>query len=205
MGVVMTDIAFSPSGNLFGISFGTLYSINSTTGASAFIGNHAVPDGNALVFGADGTLYSAGNTATSLYTIDPTSGATTDLGNMGFASGGDLAFLAGDLYLASTGTPTLVNINLSNLALSFAVGPFGVVDVFGLATENLLYGVAGTQIFTVNASTGAATGPVDFSGQGLGDAFGQAFQIEAIPEPSTALLLGMGLVVMGGARRRCLG
>src|SRR5688572_3032283 len=61
MGVQMTDIAFSPTGALFGLSFTTLYSINPSTAAISPIGFHSVPGGNALVFATDGTLYSAGN------------------------------------------------------------------------------------------------------------------------------------------------
>ena len=43
MGVTMTDIAFSPSGQLFGLTFTGFYSINPTTAAATFIGNHSVP------------------------------------------------------------------------------------------------------------------------------------------------------------------
>ena len=209
MGVQMTDIAFDPSGNLYGLSFGALYSINRTTAAATFIGNHGVPGGNALVFAADGTLYAAGTSGTSLFTINPASGATTNLGNMGFASGGDLAFHDGNFYLASTSNQ-LVLIDLGNLSNTAAVGPFGVSNVFGLATgdDNVLYGVAGTQIFTVDTTTGAATNPVDYSGQGLSTAFGQSFFTEsgapppdAVPVPATLALLGVGVSMLAFARR----
>ncbi len=60
----ITDIAFSPTGNLFGISFTHLYQINPATAAVTQIGAHNIPNGNALVFGSDGTLYAAGFTST---------------------------------------------------------------------------------------------------------------------------------------------
>ena len=180
MGVVMTDIAFNPTGQLFGLSFTGFYSINPTTAAATFIGNHSVPGGNALVFATDGTLYAAGFGSQSLFTINPATGAGTNLGNISASSGGDLAFNGGNLFLA-TSTNALLSINLANLATSAVVGPFGVSGVFGLATgdDGVLYAVAGTQIFTVNTATGAATNPINDFGQGLGGANGQSFFTEA--------------------------
>src|SRR5262245_20787282 len=87
MGVVMTDIAFDPAGNLFGLSFGTVYSINPLTAAASLIGGHGIAGSNALVFGSDGTLYGAGNSTTSLFTINPATGAGSAVGNIGFFSG----------------------------------------------------------------------------------------------------------------------
>lgn len=198
-GISMTDIAFDPSGHLFGISFSGLYSINPATAAASFIGNHSIAGGNALVFASDGTLYGAGHSTSSLFKIAPSTGASTSLGNMGFNSGGDLAFNNGHLYLASTGNQ-LVDVNVSNPPDTFAVGGFGVSNVFGLATgdDNVLYAVANTTIYTVDTATGLATKRIDFGGAGLGSAGGQTFISEAavVPEPETytMLLAGLGLI-----------
>ncbi len=210
MGVVMTDIAFDPSGNLFGISFSNLYSINAATGSATNIGSHGIAGGNALVFGADGMLYGAGASTNSLFAINSMTGAGTSLGNMGFASGGDLAFNGGNLYLASNANQ-LVRINLGSIGDTAAVGDFGASSVFGLATGNngLLYAVAGTTIYAVDTVTGSATSPVSFAAQGLGQAFGQAFYTEAgagsggtVPEPGSMALIGLAFAGLAAARRR---
>ena len=205
-GVGLTDIAFDPSGNLWGISFTNLYRINKTTGVATNVGSLGISDANALVFAANGTLYTAGFGSANLYTVNTSTGAATTLGNDGFASAGDLAFNGGNLYLSSS-NDQLIRINLANLALSTAVGPLGFSSVFGLATANnsVLYGVAGTQVFSVNTSTGAGTAVSNFSGGPLSAANGTAFFTEsgaAVPEPSTILLLAVPLVGMVASRRK---
>lgn len=201
MGEVLTDIAFDSSGNLYGVSSNNFYSVDPTTASSTLIGSHGVPGGNALIFGQDGALYSAGNASSDLYTIDPATGASTSLGATGFRSGGDLAFVGDSFYLASTGG-ALVDINLGDLGASSAVGSFGVGSVFGIATDasGTLFGVGGTSIFPVDTATGSAVDPVDYGGQGLGPAYGQSFYTEAGapgPDPNVVPLPASGLLLAG--------
>ena len=205
IGVVLTDIAFAPDGTLYGISFDSVYVIDANTAAATLIGLHGIPSANALVFGSDGTLYAAGidTNGTDLYTVDTGTGAATSLGALGVNSGGDLAFVGADLYL-STGDDRLVQIDLSGPAAS-DIGGFGVANVFGIASpgDGTLFGVAGTDIFEVDLGTGMISNLMDFSGQGLGDAFGQSFFSEAAPVPLPGAFALFGSVaVIGAARRR---
>ena len=197
MGVQMTDIAVDSSGNLFGISFSRTYRINKTTAAPTLLGSHSISFGNALTFGPDGTLYGAGNRTTRLFSIDTATGAGTSLGNTGFFSAGDLAFNGGDLFLASTSSQ-LVNIDLDNIAGgTAAVGFFGVLNMFGLATgsDGQLYGTAGTNVYSIDTATGAATFSASYGGQGLGAAFGAGNPTLVVPVPAAAW---MGLSLLGG-------
>jgi hypothetical protein len=199
-GVVLTDIAFSPSGNLYGNSFTNLYSVSTTTGVATNIGATGVTDLNALVFGSNGTLYSAGAAPdTNLYTLNPSTGAATSLGSIGVSSAGDLAFHNGTLYLADT-NGNLDSINLSPLSAT-VIGAFGSAfdaSTYGLAngSNNVLYGIAGTEVFSVNTSTGVGTAVFNYGGHGLGDANGAAVLTEAgftpVPEPSTFVIAGLG-------------
>jgi hypothetical protein len=213
-GIVLTDIAFDPSGNLFGIGPLAanapyyLYSLSTTTGLATTIGafNPTINSvscstgqcgPNSLVFSSNDTLYTATDT---LFTINPTTAADTAVGPLGggFVSGGDLAFIDGTLYLA-TANDDLVSVNTTTGAATL-VGAIGVPSVFGFASpdDKTLYGVAGTSVYTVNTTTGAATFLANYGGQGLGQAYGEAFYTEAMatPEPSTLVLFGAGLLLI---------
>ncbi len=200
----MTDIAFSPTGQLYGVSFTNLYRINATTGAATLVGSLGLSDQNALVFGSDGTLYAAGNTSGDLYTVNTSTGHASLVGAIGFDSAGDLAFNNGNLYMSSTSNQ-LIRVNTATGAGTL-VGNLGFSNVYGLATgdNGVLYGVSGTQIFSVNTTTGTGTLVLDYSGHGLGNANGTSFFSEAVPtpEPTTFTLLGIGAGSLVGYRWR---
>jgi hypothetical protein len=205
-GVVLTDIAFSPTGDLFGISFTSLYRVNPTTAATTLVGGLGAVSGtaNALVFGSDGTLYMAGST---LYTVNTLTGGSTAIGSgIGFQSGGDLAFVGGNLYLASNGSQ-LIQVNVGT-GVGTLIGNLGVANMFGLATPDnaTLYGVAGQNVYLVNTGTGAATFQSTFNPTLSGGAFGLSFRTESggtVPEPGALVLVCVGLLglVASGHRR----
>lgn len=179
-GVVLTDIAFDPEGNLFGVSFDAFYSLDQTSGTATLVRRLGVDLANALVFSSAGTAYVMCSGHDTLYVVDSRTGAARPIGHVGgFGSAGDLAIRAGKLYLASN-TSRLVEVKLLPVG-GAAVGPIGVANVYGLALgdDGLLFAVARTSIYSVDPDTGKGTFLVDYKGKGLGIAYGAAFAREA--------------------------
>ncbi len=203
-GRALSDIAFDPSGQMFGITADKLFTINKNTGDTTLVGSlgNKGTGFNALVFGQDGTLYAAGGNSTSLFTVDTTTGAATALpGSLPTTSAGDLAFHNGNLFMAGA-NDDLIKIKLGATVSGTDKGAFGVTGVFGLADEgNHLYGVAGKNIYSIDTGTGAATLLVNYAGQGLEGGFGAAFANESVtatPEPASLTLVGLGILGMAG-------
>jgi hypothetical protein len=214
MGIAMTDIAFAPNGQLYGTSPFDLYRIDTATAAPTLIGRLEGSVGNtitSLVFAPDGTLYGANNT---LLTIDITTGVTTLLGNTGTSyNAGDLAFVDGQLYTASYAYFTGTSSDLFRVDVKTGAGTrigsteAGDEEMSGLATDGngTLYGIAGTEVFTIDTSTGLATVLGSYDKQGLGTVFGATALYEnvpAVPEPSSYMLAIAGLALLGLARMR---
>jgi MYXO-CTERM domain-containing protein len=146
--------------------------------------------------------------------VNTTTGIATPIGSDGFFSAGDLAFKDGSFYMSATNND-LIRVILSGNTVTGGtdVGPFGFSNVFGLATadNDVLYGVAGTQIFSVDVATGHGTFVSDYGGKSiLGAANGSAFITEAqsVPEPTalimggTASLIGLGYYWLRRRRRK---
>ena len=165
---MMTDIAFSPSGELFGVTFTHLYRIDPTTAVSELIGSLGIDAFNALDFAPDGRLFLASRNSTLLRTVNTRTGATTVVGDMGVFSSGDLAFdrSSGNLFLSAALSPNdnLSNDNLyrvnPNTAASTLVGSIGFPAVFGMDFffGNTLFGLTeGGALITINTTSGAGT------------------------------------------------
>lgn len=129
------------------------------------------------MFRSDGTLFAASLMA-QLYTVNTTTGQSSYIGYTLYGSAGDLEFDPdGKLIMAALG------VNLVELAttadgsgsvfqsLIAAATPY---SFFGLAigTQGILYGVAGTEIVSIDRTTWQVVTIVNHAGQGLGAAYG---------------------------------
>lgn len=209
----LTDLAFTASGTLYGTTYGGLYQINPTTGASTNVITYSggINAMNALV-GNGTTLLGAANNTSTIYAINPTTQTVTASTTSPLESAGDLAFANAVLYeagIGQNGNDSLVNVDTGAVIAPFRVGSTTgteLTGVFGLADNgSTMYAVAGTTVYSVNLSNAVLTALFDYSGKGLGAANGTAFIGEGptdVPEPGSLGLLGIGLVVLGVVLRR---
>ena len=154
MGVVMTDIALSPSGVLYGVTSNDLYRIDLQTAQITYIGSHRASL-VALAFRRDGTLMGAGGDR--LVTVDVATARATEVGRMSRLALGDLEFTAaGDLYMTAT-SGELVRLDPSTAATTI-IGPIGYSRLYGLSAAVLdsFYSFSGARLLRIDARTGVA-------------------------------------------------
>lgn len=145
MGRSMTDITWSPDGNLYGVdaSENKIWKINPATAQTTFVASIPGYDfSNALTSDGSGNLYLASvrpfpnNTGFHIIKLEPSSGMVTliaDLSVSGLFSEGDLAFHNGTLYLACDNN-ILANINITT-------GSIGSNPILGLPPGASILGI----------------------------------------------------------------
>ncbi|WP_045222701.1 PEP-CTERM sorting domain-containing protein [Desulfonatronum thioautotrophicum] len=170
-----------------------------------------------------GVLY--GNTSVgfgapfeTLYSIDPSDGSTTEIGRITFNNVFALAFdNSGTLYGVSDSTNKLISIDLvtgngQDIATIASPGPSGLFayDIASHPIDDVMFLVdSGTRsLYTLDTTNGTLGLVGQYSPLGSGvfpnNLVGLAFMpdLAPIPEPSTLLLLGMGLLGLMGLSRR---
>jgi hypothetical protein len=201
--VVMTDLAMTPNGTLYGVdAVSRLYQIDTQNANSQLIGACRFPlnaltsraGDNATLIGAGGQQVYTVNTATGVATSLP-SALGTDL-----FSSGDLAFDAGRLYLSArkSGNPndSLLSIDQATGA-GTVIGVMGPLRFDGLVTVNgTMFGFADKQAYTVNPNTGATASI--FAALG----FSVTGATTAVPEPPSIVGAGVAVVMGVGYWRR---
>lgn len=198
---IMFDIAFGPSGELYGIDGGQasyqgsmLYRIDLATAATSVIGRLGVA-ANGLGCRADGALFACA--ANLLYRVNAQTGAATavltNINNSQFS--GDLAFdPQGNLY-APTTDGSLIQVD-SSLARWRSVGNTGYSDVWGLvySADSFLYGFTGrADLLRIDPSTGKTAFLTQVTGHGALQVYGAAGEFQPfLGDFNTSLLTTLG-------------
>ncbi|MBD2067571.1 hypothetical protein H6F93_08495 [Leptolyngbya sp. FACHB-671] len=161
-GPVLTDIAESKGGAVFGVNFGSLFRINRRSGAATRIGSLGTNNMNALEFDAQGRLYGAGGNG--FYRINTNTGRATLVSRISrFNSSGDIAYDARrNRFFATSNARTATTDDLFSITpggRASRVGAIGRRNIFGLDVKDnrlLGYTPGGVEI-TISMRTGRGT------------------------------------------------
>jgi hypothetical protein len=202
------------NGNLYALGAAggdTLYQVNPTTGNLTIVASVSPANGIGLGSTSSG-LYMQG-APNDLYSINPLTGATAPISGSsfvpGFASPYSFSEDGSTLYVSANAT--LYSVNLGASGALTTVGNFGPsISMYSMLFEGgVLYGAAnGVAIDTINTTTGAATTlAAGLSGLGTANAAiaGLAPDVpvtSSTPEPSSLLLMGLGLAGFVCLRRK---
>ena len=166
LSVAMSDMALSPDGQLYGISYDALYKINAKTGQATLIADHTFAGANGFFIGPDGTAYISSNAYVGTYTLNLATGETSVLPasstnyNSSTTDGkpwaGDIAMIKGELVLTAAHEKFIL-IDPVNGATIEEVS-HGIEGLSGIAAVgNTLYGVANGSLYSFNLATGGST------------------------------------------------
>lgn len=165
----ITDLALTPSGVLYAVSFTKIYTVDKATAAATPVITLSGTGNDGMTFLPNGKLL-AGDSAGDVKLIDPATGAFSTIGNYGngLKTAGDLvAVKNGTMYATSaaaaggadaTSNNVLIQVNAQTGAAT-AVGPTGHANVWGVAYANghvIGFTTAG-KILRIDVATGAAT------------------------------------------------
>ena len=168
-GEAMTDLGIDANGNLVGVSFSSVYSVNASTGHATLLSSGSIGQQfNGLSFvpsaGGPDILIGTDNVDGTVYQVNPMTGATTPIGNMGgsYTSSGDVVSVAG------FGTVQTVPGSTHDVLVKLAPGTYaatpigtntGFNEIFGLGFwKGKVFGFTSAgQIITIDPMTGVGT------------------------------------------------
>jgi PEP-CTERM motif-containing protein len=205
----VTGLLYGSTANASPTDPGWLVTVNPLTAIVTPVGPYAAGSHvtmSDLAF-ASGNMYGVSGQTSSFYLINQLTGTATVIGDTGisFKVGGGLAANStGTIY--GTDNLTLYTYNdatgAATLVAALTGAPNNTVNALAFDASNVLFGVntnpgndpAPTHLITINTSSGAVTD----LGASVNNLDALAWQVTAVPEPSTLLLLATGLVGLLG-------
>jgi hypothetical protein len=203
--------AFSPDGTLYAIfnagsTSAHLATVDIHTGAATPIGSSAGVPLEAMAFAPDGTLYAGNFNTNNLYTINVSTGAATLVGALGFTGIMDMAWDPANSTMYAIASlcagSSLYSINLASAAGTLVTGIPSDNCLMALAVDskNRLLATdfaSASPLFQIDPATGNLT---NLGNTGLVSTMGAA--AAPVPEPSSVLLFGTGLIGLAGIVRK---
>lgn len=168
----LTDIAMSSTGEMYGVSFNSLYKVNAETAEMAFVGRMNRGDINALTFTEDGQLLAAGFAGSHVYSVGLDNASLTSIGTYSGRSSGDLAFHNDQLFVTTTnGKLRSLDFDGERVTGSSYVANVSSLT-YGLATQaDKFYATINANVFEV-ADNGSFTSVANLASSGVGQIWG---------------------------------
>lgn len=142
----MSDIAFGPEGQLYGITSDQLYEIHPVNGDLTPLGQHGITNANALIYDSTGRLLAMGRNSSEVFRLNlsgDTLSSTTRFATLsglgdGGGSAGDITFMNGELVVATNDSRLLwfrfdVNPDRPRLVREIDLADMGLDELFGLS------------------------------------------------------------------------
>jgi hypothetical protein len=164
----MTDIAVTPAGEVYGITFTSLYRIDKNTAKATFVAALSSGSSNGLTFLPNGQLLASAGSG-EVTRINPQNGQGTTIGSFGnsLSSSGDLVAVGSVMYGVSSTTAGGGDATDDNVLLTVdvatgkatTVGRIGFGRVWGLAyvRKKVIAVTPAGQIIQIDPLTGKGT------------------------------------------------